>query len=96
MVVGIMCILNDIEISSTDISILAYYIQYGISHKTDSLIIDSKIVRDIGILRNAKYRLSKKGFLRRDPKEYKTYELNGSDMNFGDDDIRLLIKLDNR
>jgi hypothetical protein len=96
MFVSILCILNDIELSSTEINILAYYIQYKISHKTDEFIIASGIVKDIGLLRNAKYRLCKKGFLKRDPKEYKTYELNGTDLNFEDDDIRLLIKLDNR
>jgi hypothetical protein len=92
---SILCLLNEIELSETEINILSYYIQYKISSKTDDLIIASGIVKNISILRNMKYRLCKKGFLKRDSKEYKTYELNGKDMNFEDDDVRLLIKLDN-
>jgi hypothetical protein len=95
MFLSILCTLNNIALSDTQLSILAYFIQYGISHKTDGLIIASGIVPDIGVLRNMKYRLCKKGFLKRDPKEYKTYELNGADMNFEDHDLRLIIKLDN-
>lgn len=91
---AIICTLNNIVLSNTDMSILAYYIQYRISTKIDDLIITSGIVKDIGMLRNAKYRLCKKGFLKRDSKEYKTYELNG-DVNFEENDLRLIIKLDN-
>ena len=78
MFLAILCTLNSIVLSSTEMSILAYYIQYRISIKTDDLIIASGIVKDIGLLRNAKYRLCKKGFLKRDSKEYKTYKLNNS------------------
>lgn len=92
---SILCTLYNKVLPQTEMLILAYYIQYRISHKTDELILNSGIVKDIGALRNMKYRLCKKGFLRRDPKEYKTYELNGADMNFEDNDLRLLIKLDN-
>lgn len=92
---SILCTLNNIVLSDTDKLILAYFIQYRISHKTDELILASGIVKDIGMLRNVKYRLCKKGFLKRDAKEYKTYELNGADMNFEDNDLRMLIKLDN-
>lgn len=95
MYLSILCTLNNIVLSETDKLILTYYIRYRISHKTDELIISSGIIKDIGMLRNAKYRLMKKGFLKRDNKEYKTYELNGSDMNFEDNDLRLIIKLDN-
>lgn len=98
MLVSIMCILNNIILSETELNVLAFFIQYKMSRKTDNLIIESKIVKNVNVLRNIKFRLCKKGFLKRISKEYKTYQLNfngGDDSTFEDNDIRLILKLSN-
>lgn len=97
LVLSIICLLNNITLSETDYISLAFFIQYKMSHKTDDLIIKSGVVKNMDVLRNVKTRLCKKGFLKRDPKEYKTYDLNMSagEFNWEDNDIRLIIKLNN-
>jgi hypothetical protein len=96
LIVTILCTIGGLPLSDTEVSVLAFYIQYKLSHKTDELLINSGIVKNLDVLRNVKTRLYKKGFLKRNKLEYKTYELNmNSQFNLDDNDIRLVIKLDN-
>lgn len=95
MVISILCLLNDIKLSKTDIVVLSYYIVYKINSKTDKLILDSEIVKDMNALRNVKTKLKRKGFLKRS-ELYKSYEVNLSkDFNFEDKEFNILIKIDN-
>jgi hypothetical protein len=94
--ISILCFLNGMHISKTDISVLAHYVIFGIKKATDDLLINSKILRDQIALRNTKSRLTKKGFLKRTKELYKSYELNiDKDFKNGSDDVTVLIKLDN-
>jgi len=99
LIVSILCLLNGIHLSDTDIRVLAYYMVYTINEKTDDLIISSKIVKNMNTLRTVKVRLHKLGFLKKDKDLYKSYELNLSkdvkDFN-NDDEVRMLINIDNR
>jgi hypothetical protein len=99
LIVSILCLLNGIHLSETDIRVLAYYMVYTINEKTDELIISSKIVKNMNTLRTVKVRLHKLGFLKKDKDLYKSYELNLSkdvkDFN-NDDEVRMLINIDNR
>jgi hypothetical protein len=97
LVVAIICLLNDIILSDTQLLALCYMIVYGISRQTDELIIRSGIVKDKKVLSNVKTKLCKKGFLKRNDKEYRTYTLNlNKDFSIDDNDIRMLIKLNNQ
>jgi hypothetical protein len=96
LVISILCLLNGIHLSKTELNVLSYYITYKINSKTDNLLISSKIVKDISSLRNIKAKLKKLGFLKRTSELYKSYELNLSkDFDADTNDIRLLIKIDN-
>jgi hypothetical protein len=99
LIVSILCLLNGIHLSDTDIRVLAYYMVYTINEKTDDLILSSKIVKNMNTLRTVKVRLHKKGFLKKDKDLYKSYELNLSkdvkDFN-NDDEVKMLINIDNR
>lgn len=76
--ISLMCLMNNIKLSETNITVLAYLVHYGVSDETDQFIMDSGIFDDKQLLRNAKTRLFKKGFLKRGDM-YKTYELNMPD-----------------
>lgn len=96
LVISILCTVNGMHLSDTELSVLAYYLTYKINEKTDNLLISSKIVKDVPSLRNIKTKLRKLGFLKRTKELYKSYELNIS-KSFGleDNQISLLIKIDN-
>lgn len=99
LIISILCQLSDVHLSETDIRVLAYYIVYHINEKTDKLLISSKIVKNVGTLRNIKTRLFKLGFLKKDKDLYKSYEVNLSDefKDFNnDDEVRMIINIDNK
>jgi len=97
LVISILCQVSGIHLSKTELSVLAYYINYKISDKTDNLLIGSKIVKDIPSLRNIKTKLNKLGFLKRTKELYKSYEVNlNKDFSVEDNEINLMIKIDNR
>lgn len=99
LVISVFCILNDVHLSKTEISVLAYYVVFGIKESTDALLINSNIINK-GNLGNLKTKLKKQKFLKRTKELYKTYELNLS-KDFNNDDIinsnliNLFIKIDN-
>jgi hypothetical protein len=99
LIISILCTFSNIHLSETDIRVLAYYIVYNITEKTDKLLISSKVVKNLGTLRNIKTRLFKLGFLKKDKDLYKSYEVNLSDdfKDFNDDDeIKMIINIDNK
>jgi hypothetical protein len=99
LIISILCTFSSIHLSETDIRVLAYYIVYKITEKTDKLLISSQVVKNIGTLRNIKTRLFKLGFLKKDKDLYKSYEVNLSKdfKDFNDDDeIRMIINIDNK
>lgn len=96
LVIPILCLLNGKKLSKTDVKILSYYVVYGINDKTDKLLVNSKIAKDITRLRNVKVKLHRLGFLKRVKELYRSYEVNLSkDFDVADSEIRLLIKIDN-
>lgn len=99
MIVSVLCLFNSIHLSETDIRVLAYYIVYKLTEKTDKLLLTSKIVKNTNTLRNVKVRLCKLGFLKKDKDLYKSYEVNLSKdfEDFNDDEqIKMIINIDNR
>lgn len=95
MAIAILCIVNGIHLSKTEISVLAHYMAFGVKESTDDLILKSEIVKDMNSLRNRKTRLLKLGFLKRTKELYKSYELNLNGDYKNSDKIALIIKLDN-
>lgn len=91
----VLCLLNDIHLSLTDLTILAYYVVYQINEKTDALVIDSGLIKNLNNLRNVKTRLFNLGFLRKTKELYKTYELNLDEKFELQDTMKILIKVDN-
>jgi hypothetical protein len=96
LVISILCLLNNIHLSKTEVKVLAYYVIYKINEKTDKLLMDSRVVKTLQSLRNIKVRLDKLGFLKRSNDLYKSYEVNLSkDFDAQADETTMLIKIDN-
>lgn len=95
LVISILCMVNGIHLSKTEVKVLSYYVVHGMKESTDSLLINSEIIKK-DALRNMKTRLLNLGFLRRTKELYNSYELNLSkDFTVNDKVMNLLIKIDN-
>lgn len=93
LIISLICLVNGIHMSKTEIKVLAYYVVYGIKEKTDELLLSSQIVKNLQAFRNLKSRLAKMGFLKSYPGLRKSYELNmAKDFNL-ESTSRVLIEI---
>ena len=95
LLITILCLVNEIEISETEISVLSYYIVYKIKPETDKLLLDTSVVINKKTLKNIKTNLLKAGFLKRSKDFYNSYSLNMDNTFSADDKINILLKIDN-
>ena len=95
LLITILCLVNEIDISKTEIDVLSYYIVYKVKTETDKLLIDTGVILTNRTLSNVKSKLLKKGFLKRSKDYYNSYDLNMDHTFSADDKINLLIKIDN-
>jgi hypothetical protein len=89
VVISIICVINGIKLSATDIRVLVHYMVYGISRDSEIRLFENEIVTGIPQLRTIKCKLHKFGFLRRDANYYKSYSVNFS-MNASKFTFRIL------
>jgi len=95
LIISILCFLNGIHLSKTEQKALSFFVVYGMSDKTDQLLVKSNLLPNTGSIRNLKTKLHKFGFLKRIPGVYKSYEVNLSDdFKMDDNVISLVIKTD--
>jgi hypothetical protein len=95
LVISILCMVNNIHLSKTEIKVLAYYVVHGVKESTDTLLFKSKITKQDN-LRNMKTKFTKMGFMKRTKELYNSYELNlNKDFSVADDLVNLFIKIDN-
>lgn len=95
LVISILCLVEGIKLSKTDIKVLAYFVIHGLKETTEQLLINSKVVKDMPQLRNVKTKLTKLKFLKKEPNIYKSYELNLSKDFEVTPEMKLLITIDN-
>lgn len=92
---SVFCLLSDIRLSDTELTVLSYFLVYKDSDTTRDLIIKSEILRTVESLNNTISKLKKIGLLKKDTLS-KNYSVN-SKINFQPDSVvGLLIKVDNR
>lgn len=92
--IGIFCLLTNIKLSDTELTVLAYFMVYKINRKTKDLILNAGILKSDDSLKNTLSKLKKFGMLVRniDSKEYslrKELDFNLSPT------MGVLIKIDN-
>lgn len=92
--IALFCLLINIKLSDTELTVLAYFMVYKINRKTKDLILSSGILKTEDSLKNTMSKLKKFGMLVRDA-ESKEYTLR-KDLNFQVDPVMgILIKIDN-
>ena len=94
LIISIICMVNCIKLSETEIRVLAYYVVHGLKDTTDKLIINSKVITSRS-LDNIKTKLLRLGFLKRTKELYKSYELNLSKDYTDNNILNLFITIDN-
>lgn len=76
MILSILCMLRNKNISKTQRKCLSYFVVYGLKNSTEDMLIKAGIAPDKTYMRNLKTKLCKLGFLKREAKErYRNYEL---------------------
>lgn len=93
VLIAMFCLLMNVKLSDTELTVLAYFMVYRINRKTKELILSSGILKTEDSLRNTMSKLKKFGMLVRD--ENKEYTLR-KDLDFPPSPIMgILIKIDN-
>lgn len=92
--IAMFCLLMNVKLSETELTVLAFFMVYRINRKTKDLILNSGILKSEDSLKNTLSKLKKFGMLVRDidSKEYslrKELDFTLSPM------IGMLIKIDN-
>lgn len=93
-VLSIFCFLSDISLSDTELTVLSYFIVYGINDTTKKLIIDSQILKSEDSLKNTISKLKKVGLIKK-ALYGKDYEINESINIKPESVLAMLIKIDN-
>lgn len=95
LVISILCLVEGIKLSKTDIKVLAFFVVHGLKESTEQLLVNSGIVKDIPQLRNIKTKLTNLKFLKKEPNIYKSYELNMNKDFVNDSELNIIITIDN-
>jgi hypothetical protein len=93
-VIAVFCLLMDVKLSDTELTVLAYFMVYKVNRKTKDLILNAGILKSEDSLKNTLSKLKKFGLLKRaiDSKEYSLNEKINIILN---PVIGILIKIDN-
>lgn len=92
-IIKVFCLLSDIKLSDTEVTTFAYFIVYGISQKTNELIIQSKILKSLSSLKNTMSKFRKTGLLLKNDREE---DIVTSQINVQPSEtVGVFIKIDN-
>lgn len=99
-VISIFCLLMDIKLSDTELTILAYFMVYRVTRKTKDLILSSGILKSENSLKNTLSKLKRFGLLKRTNSLKKTQESEeytlSDKLNINLNPVMgILIKIDN-
>lgn len=94
VLIAMFCLLINVKLSDTELTVLAYFMVYKINRKTKDLILSSGLLKTEDSLKNTMSKLKKFGMLVRGV-ESKEYTLR-KDLNFTPESVTgVLIKIDN-
>lgn len=94
IVLSMFCLLSDIKLSDTELTVLAYFLIYKDSIATRELIVKSEILKSEDSLNNTISKLKKIGLLKKDNLS-KEYTVNPKVYFQPDSVVGILIKVDN-
>lgn len=89
---SIFCLLSDIRLSKTELTVLAYFLVYKVTATTKELIIKSELL-NADSLKNTMSKLSRFGLIKKHPN--REYYVNENISVAPGDKIGMLIQIDN-
>lgn len=92
--IAMFCLMSNIKLSETELTVLAYFMVYRINRKTKDLILHSGILKSEDSLKNTLSKLKKFGMLVREV-DSKEYSLRKELDFILQPMIGMLIKIDN-
>lgn len=93
IIIAIFCLLSEIRLSDSELTVLAYFLVYGINAETDALIVKSQIHTPF-TLNNTKSKLKRFGLIKKNQGN-KQYQINEKLGVKPEANIGVLIKIDN-
>ena len=95
VVLSVFCLLSEIKLSDTELTVLAYFLVYRDSDETRELILKSELLKRDGSLGNTVSKLKKFGLLKKSVST-KRYEVNDK-INFQSENaVGVVIKINNQ
>ena len=85
---------NNIKLSDTEITVLAYFMVYGINSSTKNLIVKSAVCKGIPSVKTIMVKLKKLGLIYKDDLNGKVYISKNIDLELTPS-VALLVKIDN-
>ena len=68
-----ICMAREINLSDSQLTVLSYFIIYGINTKTKDLILNSKVCKNLNVIKGIMTKLKKNNFIYKDDLNGKTY-----------------------
>lgn len=93
VVLSIFCLLSNIHLSDSELTVLAYYIVYGLNEPTKQLILKSKILATEASFGNTMSKLRKVGLIIKNNKQDKLNPQIAIELHTV---MGILIKVDNK
>lgn len=72
-IANIAVIFNNIKLSDTELTILAYFMVYGINTQSKNLIVKAEVCKNIGIVKIVMVKLKKLGLIYKDDFDGRVY-----------------------
>lgn len=72
-IVNIILCFNDLKLSDTEVTILAYFMVYGVSQQTKNLIVKSEVCKNVANIKTIMVKLKKLGLIYKDDLNGKVY-----------------------
>lgn len=96
LIISLYCVMSDVKLSETELTILSYFITYKISESTKKLIFKSNLLKNDNSYKNLLSKFKKLGFIWKDENKREYFVNEDAFGNADDDVVSLLIKMDNR
>ena len=68
-----ICMAREINLSDSQLTVLSYFIIYGINTKTKDLILNAKVCKNLNVIKGIMTKLKKNNFIYKDDLNGKTY-----------------------
>ena len=94
VLLAMFCLLSGINLSDTELTVLAYFLVYKITDSTKELILKSQILKSEDSLKNTMSKLKKFGLIKKST-IVRGYEINDKVNVQLDSMVGMLIKIDN-